>query len=749
MKKLKLNLDKKAIQEFFVQHVEKILFVAVALCFLAFVYRAVGREVFTRNPQDLVNDAKDADRKVEATKGESPVTAKDYESEIEKTAGQIDLEFYRHRNLWRPLIVEPPPKRGEPLLFTVRDLRGAAGCGPVRVNPTRTPRMTQPTEEGEEPEGPAMGAPVMGGESIQGERWVVVTGVVPYLEQVKAFYEAFKNVAGKREGGAGVPGGMEMMGPVGPAGPAGATGTDMPNYVYYNVERAEVTSPGQNADELEWRTIYVKDAKAEARLRWGMGAGGGPVAMDVAGAVGLVSSIYILPVLDFPVPPLVGRSLDASFAHPPEIPVMKRALRNRLGPDGRPLPPDASKREKPADKPDAAKPDAEKPDAEKPATDEPTDAPADGPGRQDVPTEPGVFPGMGPGMEGMMEQPGLMGPEMMGEYPGGPGMMPGGRAVRTLPNRLFRFVDRTVEPGKRYRYRARLMLYNPNYNQNPRFLERVDLGKERYITTEWSDPSGVIDVPRDDRLLVLSVRPSVWVSNEPTAKVAMVKWLNKEGKEPTHEEDKAFRGQVLNFPNVTWNEVDRTKTPRLDRDIDREKEKKDREKEKKDREKERKKKGKGMPGSAMEELMGPLSPTEMGPMGVPGAFGTQQEPIQVDFLTESLVLDMRGGQRIDLNGQGRQPAQDAKLNAPGEILVLDPEGNLAAHDELEDQAEFEKIQERKKPASEYPMGPMMMPGMEGMPGMPGDMLMGNPPPGKKGTVREPKRPKKEVTPRKK
>ena len=42
MKKPKLRLDKAAIQEFFIQNVEKIVFGLLALVFLFFVYSAFG-----------------------------------------------------------------------------------------------------------------------------------------------------------------------------------------------------------------------------------------------------------------------------------------------------------------------------------------------------------------------------------------------------------------------------------------------------------------------------------------------------------------------------------------------------------------------------------------------------------------------------------------------------------------------------------------------------------------------------------
>ena len=50
--KAKLKMDKKAIREFFVQHVEKIVFAAVMVCFVLIVYRATARDMFPKTPDN-------------------------------------------------------------------------------------------------------------------------------------------------------------------------------------------------------------------------------------------------------------------------------------------------------------------------------------------------------------------------------------------------------------------------------------------------------------------------------------------------------------------------------------------------------------------------------------------------------------------------------------------------------------------------------------------------------------------------
>ncbi|MEA1951152.1 MAG: hypothetical protein U9N87_07195, partial [Planctomycetota bacterium] len=107
-------------------------------------------------------------------------------------------------------------------------------------------------------------------------------------------------------------------------------------------------------------------------------------------------------------------------------------------------------------------------------------------------------------------------------------------------------------------------------------------------------------------------------------------------------------------------------------------------------------------------------------MGMEGGMGpgfgrANQLPKKVDFKSECLVLDLRGGQRL--------PGK-TRLNGPGEILLLDPDGNLVVRNDVTD---FDKIRDQTYPPTPKSgfRGPRggMMDGMEGMmgPGMEGGM----------------------------
>ena len=61
-------------------------------------------------------------------------------------------------------------------------------------------------------------------------------------------------------------------------------------------------------------------------------------------------------------------------------------------------------------------------------------------------------------------------------------------------------------------------------------------------------------------------------------------------------------------------------------------------------------------------------------------------PFNVDYVTHAIALDFRGGERL----HGRK-SSSLGLAAPGEILILDSDGTLAVHDELDDKPACDQI----------------------------------------------------------
>lgn len=730
---MKIQFDPKKLQDVAVNHGEKILFGFVVLGFLWFAqYTFFHTKGLSKTPPELMRLVEDVRKQINRPPEKLPVQPTDYEQIIKKTIGRIDPKDYTHQVLWCPPIFDPLPKRGEPRLLTVRDLRGSAGCAKVYVaSATPTGPAVSPDEMGlAEGAPPAASISSMGRENMEGERWVVLTGLVPYKEQIEAYREAFRAAARELTMASGMqasrtgpmPGIMPapdagliegaMPGTMGPTAPTG-TGADMPSYIHYHVQRVEVSSEADTIEEAHWEagTINIRQAKEEATRRWGS-TGAASIAGTQQTEIG-ISPIFWDPALDFPLPRFAdARELDESFAHPPEIPLLKKRTWP-FGPDGRPilLSPEASRETTEITPPTAD----QKATGAKPAPKDLPDLPSGMPGMG----PPGMGP-MPPGMPPGTMQPGMEGIAPMGTIPGPAGSFYG--TMRVPDHKLFRFIDRTVEPGKRYRYRVRLLLANPNYNQPARLLERPELGKEYWIATPWSEPSNVVEVPRDDRVLVLGVKPSPGYQAEPTAKVALVKWIHQEGEMAMKEEERVLRGQLLNLLNQKWPEEDTRKTSSPPKSTV----------------KASTKQPLG-PGPGIEDYQALMeagapkkkTPTEKEKEKTPptpewpgmGPLGPQPKtPLHIDYLTECLVVDLRGGYRIDLRGLGRPPHTDPNYNAPGEILLLDPEGYLYVQNELEDAANYKKILQLQAPKYDERFGP-------GWLGIQPSMLEGMPPPG--------------------
>ena len=91
----------------------------------------------------------------------------------------------------------------------------------------------------------------------------------------------------------------------------------------------------------------------------------------------------------------------------------------------------------------------------------------------------------------------------------------------------------------------------------PAFLKNPELAKESFLKTKWSDPSPAIAVPRDTRILLVSVKPPPATGGEPSGEVLITKWVEQTGAEvfikvPADPKDSPIvRGQVLNFPDRT------------------------------------------------------------------------------------------------------------------------------------------------------------------------------------------------------
>jgi hypothetical protein len=370
----------------------------------------------------------------------------------------------------------------------------------------------------------AMGVPLQGGERIEQAYWACVVAKVPIREQLKLYQDAFEKAKG----------GFDPS-------------RDFPQYKGYFVQRAEVI-PGK---DLDWKPVPVYDGQRASVVNKtplnpaSMVAMGGRVMAKLyenaakywAGmSPDVIDGRFSDYILTFPLPPLVGRDWGADATHP-DIPLAINTP--PLEQENAPTTPNA-----PTDKPAG--------DDNAFAASDPGTMPVGpggfsaGPGRMAGPGAYARGPGMGrPGMSsemmGRLGGPGMMGgPEGGGRGFASAGPGPGAGAARTSLAKsvdflLFRFFDFTVEPGKKYKYRVRLALADPNYSLPDNVLAPTVLDRHRQesqaakaknsqrqdirVIEKWSDPSPTVGIPLSGGVKLVDVKTPSGdkVNDEPSA----------------------------------------------------------------------------------------------------------------------------------------------------------------------------------------------------------------------------------------
>jgi hypothetical protein len=534
--KLKISLDPNSIKLFFIDHVEKFLFGIVVVFFLLFVYKAVARGRLDWQPQDLVQDADQAKKRIQDTQP-NPPPIRTFTDEANRIRQAIAADDYRFKTDWDPLIFGENVPRGLPATFPIKDLRASAGNGAFAMAP-----------EYEEDESEEMMS------TTRGQRWAVLTGLIEHRKQKDAYDTAFQEAA--------------QWDPQ----------RDYPDYVFYRVERAEV-DPRVETAELKWAPVHVMNMNALQDLWLQSGAE-------------LVDPMYLPPprgsvALAYPLGPLQNREWGPEVAHPPEIPLSEgpSSLMASSGMGGMPDMYGGMPGRKATSKAKAGKPEREESEEEAAKRIE-AEQKARAERRKKArlklaqqPDEPDAFDaagggagaGMAPGgMDAMyggarpggrrarpMGMPGAMPDAMAGMSSSGmPSMMPGMRGgmrrrpgageeeeveeVQELEHMLFRFFDFSVQPGKHYRYRVKLVLANPNYGMLPHFLEKDGMEKVKALEADWSDPSPVVSVPLDSQVLAVAAK------SDGTANLMVVRFQETDGVAAAEEFATVQRGQFLN-----------------------------------------------------------------------------------------------------------------------------------------------------------------------------------------------------------
>lgn len=398
-----------------------------------------------------------------------------------------------------------------------------------------------------------------------GQRWILLTGLVPIKEQSAEFRNKLQNAAG-----------YDAV-------------KDAPEYKGFFIERAEV-GPGQSG-QPKWSNFYYTNTMKEAAGTW------------TKSDAEVVDAKYVNPQLCSPLPPVGDHHWGLEVAYPPQI-ALKHAEKKAAAP-----------------KPAAAVDDGT----------------------------------------------GSSGSEKTAEAKDQP-------EEKEIDFLLFRFFDFDVKPGKQYRYRVFLVVKNPNYGIEPKYLLDSEFANSYYLGKsqetrgpdgrslvgvkineeegKWSEPSPAIAVPDDIQVLAASVKAPRAVKQgqdppEIKGAIRVVKWIEHTGVK-AWDEFPVVRGKSADFLECRW------------------------------------------PHSGVKK---------------PGTKDQKEGSILVNYITGELVLDLDGGDELN--------PKDKTLTRPGELLVMDKTGHLVIHDELTDQETFDqfrqgpaeaKDEEEEEPAPEKPAG---------------------------------------------
>ena len=297
--KAKLKLDQKALQQFFLEHGEKIAFALILCGILWMVYEAVIHKGYEKVPNQLIESSETARQKIDRTPPNPPAEIKNppYEIIVNNmlSTSKVDEDRYPCTKRLEFPVAPPLSLRPKPPVFAATGLKGVAGFATFAIHP-------QPVADAR----PRRDLPSSGDKA--GKRYVVVTALVPLEEQIAAYERTFLDVAYKQ-----------------PQHDA------RPQYLGFYVERAEVLPSEKDADpkwepetssvEVIWKERshwartdpeivnlkHIAPQEGGGRFRDEMGAGGSP--------------------LVFPLGPRTDGHWGAEVAHEPEIPLAERAQR--------------------------------------------------------------------------------------------------------------------------------------------------------------------------------------------------------------------------------------------------------------------------------------------------------------------------------------------------------------------------------------------------------------------------------------
>ncbi len=265
--KMKISLDKNSLKNFFLDHVEKVVFgvfllIALLICYFGFA----SRESLSLTPRDLERKVQDAQNVIAKQKENAANAITDYAHLAESSRARIDDAPYASTRLWRPNLWALQRPRGKPAVLTAEEPNVSIHMVAV---------------------GNSNAGGAAGGSATKGARFVAVTALVPVKKQNAAFNDAFREALGYDE-------------------------KDVPIHVGFNVQRVELP-PGVDPQNADWTAAKIIDSATALEEATENSSGSGSDVVDTA---------YVLPGITQPLIALAHGQWEKNVAHEPQIPFL-------------------------------------------------------------------------------------------------------------------------------------------------------------------------------------------------------------------------------------------------------------------------------------------------------------------------------------------------------------------------------------------------------------------------------------------
>lgn len=684
---MKGKLDADKLKELCLNNFEKVIFGILVLFFLSMVLSAMKIEPYSKKPEQLSNELNRARTKMEEVQQPEPVT-RSYESLVIGIQEELPSTEYVTAVSWNPILSKESQKRRTPQALTVKNLVVKEWHGSVQ-----RPQKLQMDGEAEVEEfDDGLGGRTQ--KMTEGVRCCVIIGEIPFAEQELEHQKKL-----------GLPP-VEQQRLLARGGMNGMTegGVDMPIYYNYSVERAVVPANGDLTQiaEKDWVELHKKSSPNEQKILYfngenalGGGHGGGmdipdkyrppelyrfvkpdsknadeknpksrtrrnPVNTGMGDAAGMLAN-GLVPAKDatlmVPLPQVSHSSNSVQFNWSTYLPYSDEFELELTSFNGRRI----KRAQADEDAEEDAEADEQNAEEDEDEYDEDEYETVEDPAHQDN-----------------MEQDAEI--------------------------RLFRYVDYTVEPGKQYVYRVKLMMHNPNYQYEPAWNvddNFQDDRKKRYLESAWSEISEPVTIPLDQHFYL----------------PGFSKRYSKMDRKTIMNEKKW--APYLSLMPVTFNESDGNEDFTYFNEIMNPVMKKSKTSKKRFEKKEEPYRiGPGQLLNLMvyEDTVRQLGNMDQGMSNYDNRRDDEEEEDRAkeSFRTGFMLLDVRGGKELyepltdkDFK-DAQQPLKDypGGIYSPSMVLLLGPKGDFIIQSELED---VDDVYRRREKVQQYEMVEETMP----------------------------------------